>query len=88
MFLSVRPSRTVNLSFGLRPVEVTGVGTERAIGGQDGFASAQRMFIELRRTEVPVHALELFETELSAPKAPLCTPISCTYNLLKAARQA
>ena len=40
--------------------ELTGVSAQRAIGRQHRFTVAQRMLIELRRTVVPMHALEIF----------------------------
>src|SRR4029077_3374017 len=43
--------------------EHTGVGAQRAIGGQRGLIGTQRVRIELWRAEIPVHACEFFETE-------------------------
>ena len=43
--------------------ELAGVRAECTIGRDHGFAIAQRMLVELGRTEIPVHALEFFEAE-------------------------
>src|SRR5580700_3785937 len=43
--------------------EHTGVGAQCAVGGHGGLIGTQRMLIELRRAEIPVHAFEFFETE-------------------------
>src|SRR5262249_57359771 len=49
--------------------EHTGVGAKRAIRGQYGFTRAQRMLVELRGAEIPVHALELLEAEFVGAKS-------------------
>ena len=59
--------------------EFAGIRAERAIGREHGFARAQRILVELRRTvDSSAPALRFFKPNLSAPKAPLCTPVSCT----------
>ena len=44
------------LVLGTAAGEHTGFRAQRAIGGHDGFAGTERVFIELRRAEIPVHA--------------------------------
>src|SRR6185437_1733174 len=43
--------------------EHAGVRAQRTVGGQHRFAGSERILIELRRAEIPVHPFEIFETE-------------------------
>src|ERR1700704_4339256 len=78
MFLSVRESRTVNLSFGLRPVN-TPVSAHKAPSAESTASPAPRECSQ--RWGAPKFQFtpfRFFKPNLSAPKAPLCTPVSCT----------
>src|SRR5882757_7066808 len=80
MFLSVRPSRTVNLSFGLRPVN-SPVSAHSAPSA-DSTASFARSECSQScgAPKFQFTALSFLKPNLSAPKAPLCTPVSCTED--------
>src|ERR1700730_9390542 len=80
MFLSVKPSRTVNLSFGLRPVN-TPVSAHSA-PSEDSTASPARSECSYScgAPKFQFTPLSFFKPNLSAPKPPLCTPVSCTKN--------
>ncbi len=56
------------LVLGAATREHAGIRAKRTIGRDHGFARAQRMLIELRRAEIPVHALEIFEAEFVGAK--------------------
>ena len=43
--------------------EFAGIGAERAVGGQHRFCVCQRVRDELRRAEIPMHRLELRQSE-------------------------
>src|SRR6266567_1173142 len=83
--LSVRPSRTVNLSFGLRPVN-TPVSAHNAPSA-DRVASFARSECSQScgAPKFQFTPLSFLKPNLSAPKAP-CTPVSCTHNLLEKPR--
>src|SRR5580692_2675676 len=83
MFLSVVASRTVNLSFGLRPVN-TPVSAHSA-PSEDSTASPARTecSVSCGAPKFQFTPLRFFKPNLSAPKAPLCTPVSCTKTLLE-----
>src|SRR5665213_2878146 len=85
MFLSVVASRTVNLSFGLRPVN-TPVSAHSA-PSDDSTASPVRSecSVSCGAPKFQFTPLRFFKPNLSAPKAPLCTPVSCTKILLEPA---
>src|SRR5438552_675620 len=85
MLLSVRPSRTVNLSFGLRPVN-TPVSAQSAPSA-DSTASLARSECSQScgAPKFQFTPLSFLKPNLSAPKAP-CTPVSCTHNLLEIGR--
>src|SRR5260370_38679992 len=78
MFLSVVASRTVNLSFGLRPVN-SPVSAHKA-PSDDNTASPFRTECSHNcgAPKFQFTPLSFFKPNLSAPKAPLCTPVSCT----------
>ena len=47
------------LVLGAAAGELTGVRAQRAVGRQHGFARREGILIKLRRTEIPVHRLEI-----------------------------
>src|ERR1700704_4531309 len=78
MFLSVVASRTVNLSLGLRPVN-SPVSAHSA-PSDDNTASPARSECSYScgAPKFQFTRLRFFKPNLSTPKAPLCTPVSCT----------
>src|ERR1700712_3026684 len=78
MFLSVVASRTVNLSLGLRPVN-SPVSAHSA-PSDDNTASPEpsECSYSCGAPKFQFMALRFFKPNLSAPKAPLCMPVSCT----------
>src|SRR5882757_5345383 len=85
MFLSVKASRTVNLSFGLRPVN-TPVSAHNAPSAESTASPAARECSHsCGAPKFQLTPWRFFKPNLSAPKAPLCTPVSCTNNLLEPA---
>src|SRR5277367_6922787 len=85
MFLSVLASRTVNLSFGLRPVK-TPVSAHKAPSAESTASPAASEYSQsCGAPKFQLTPLSFFKPNLSAPKAPLCTPVSCTKNLLEPA---
>src|ERR1700759_858019 len=85
MDLSVSASRTVNLSFGLRPVN-SPVSAHSAPSAENT-ASPLRTACSLSwgAPKFQFTPLSFLKPNLSAPKAPLCTPVSCTKTLLEPA---
>src|SRR6202035_2962183 len=78
MFLSVLASRTVNLSFGLRPVK-TPVSAHKAPSAESTASPAVSEYSQsCGAPKFQLTPLSFFKPNLSAPKAPLCTPVSCT----------
>src|SRR5665213_205892 len=78
MFLSVRPSRTVYLSLGLRPVN-TPVSAHNAPSAESTASpAASECSQSCGAPKFQFTPLSFFKPNLSAPKAPLCTPVSCT----------
>src|SRR5665811_697444 len=78
MFLSVFASRTVNLSFGLRPVK-TPVSAHKAPSAESTASPAANEYsLSCGAPKFQLTPLSFFKPNLSAPKAPLCTPVSCT----------
>src|SRR3984885_14058657 len=78
MFLSVLASRTVNLSFGLRPVK-TPVSAHKAPSAESTASPAANEYSQsCGAPKFQLTPLSFFKPNLSAPKAPLCTPVSCT----------
>ena len=73
---SVFASRTTNLSLGLRPVCDAGVGDERPMRGDLRFVALQRLLVELRRAEVPMHGGKIAEAELVPRRSRRCAPRS------------
>src|SRR5580692_2121018 len=85
MFLSVLASRTVNLSFGLRPVKIP-VSAHKAPSAESTASPAANEYSQsCGAPKFQLTPLSFFKPNLSAPKAPLCTPVSCTKNLLEPA---
>src|SRR6478752_8479764 len=82
---SVVASRTVNLSFGLRPVN-TPVSAHSA-PSEDNTASpdCSECSQSCGAPKFQLTPLRFLKPNLSAPKAPLCTPFFCTKNLLEPA---
>src|SRR6185437_16913857 len=78
MFLSVFASRTVNLSFGLRPVK-TPVSAHKAPSAESTASPAASEYSQsCGAPKFQLTPLSFFKPNLSTPKAPLCTPVSCT----------
>src|SRR6267154_5088879 len=82
MFLSVKASRTVNLSLGLRPVN-TPVSAHSAPSAESTASPAPREYSQSwGAPKFQFTPARFFKPNLSAPKAPLCTPVSCTEKIL------
>src|SRR6266853_5344368 len=80
MFLSVTASRTVNLSLGLRPVN-TPVSAHRAPSAESTASPVARECSQsCGAPKFQFTPLRFLKPNLSAPKAPLRTPVSCTEN--------
>src|SRR5580692_7610071 len=80
MFLSVLASRTVNLSFGLRPVK-TPVSAHKAPSAESTASPAANEYSQsCGAPKFQLTPLSFFKPNLSAPKAPLRTPVSCTED--------
>src|ERR1700737_1527294 len=78
MFLSVVASRTVNLSLGLRPVN-TPVSAHKAPSAENTASPASKeCSYNCGAPKFQFTPLSLLKPNLSAPKAPLCKPVSCT----------
>src|SRR6266404_9209633 len=85
MLLSVTASRTVNLSLGLRPVN-TPVSAHRAPSAESTASPVARECSQsCGAPKYQFTPLRFLKPNLSAPKAPLRTPVSCTKNLLEPA---
>src|SRR5271168_5112315 len=85
IFLSVVASRTVNLSLGLRPVN-SPVSAHSAPSAESTASPARTEHsVSCGAPKFQFTPLRFFKPNLSAPKAPLCTPVSCTKNLLEPA---
>src|SRR5256885_12645753 len=78
IFLSVVVSRTVNLSFGLRPVN-SPVSAQSAPSADSTASPAESEYwYSWGAPRFQCTVLRFFKPNLSAPKAPLRTPVSCT----------
>src|SRR6201998_4883913 len=80
MFLSVVASRTVNLSLGLRPVN-SPVSAHKAPAAESTASPLRTACSQsCGAPKFQFTPLSFFKPNLSAPKAPLCTPVSCTED--------
>src|ERR1700737_3865719 len=80
MFLSVNASRTVNLSLGLRPVNSPVSAHRAASADRPASPAASECSQSCGAPKFQFTPLSFFKPNLSAPKAPLCTPVSCNSN--------
>src|SRR4051795_5577247 len=85
MFLSVVASRTVNLSLGLRPVNSPVSAHSAPSADSTASPAASECSQSWGAPKFQYSALRFFKPNLSAPKAPLRRPVSCTNFLLEPA---
>src|SRR3978361_714365 len=80
MFLSVVASRTVNLSLGLRPVKSPVSAHKAPSAERTASPAATERSQSCGAPRFQCTPFSFFKPNLSAPKAPLCTPVSCTED--------
>src|SRR3954468_1266605 len=85
MSLSVVASRTVNLSFGLRPVNSPVSAHSAPSDDSTASPAASERSYSCGAPKFQYSAPRFFKPNLSAPKAPLRRPVSCTNFLLEPA---
>src|SRR5205085_2723797 len=85
IFFSVVASRTVNLSFGLRPVNSPVSAHSAPSDDNTASPALSECSYNCGAPKFQYSALRFFKPNLSAPKAPLRRPVSCTNFLLEPA---
>src|SRR3954451_10769352 len=85
MLVSVVTSRTVNLSFGLRPVNSPVSAHSAPSDDSTASPALSECSYNCGAPKFQYSALRFLKPNLSAPKAPLRRPVSCTNFLLEPA---